>query len=177
MTIRIGRRTFTAALAGAAAWAYAARAQQGALPLVGLINMGSPDAATERRAAFRKGLAETGFVEGQNVVVEYDWLDGQFDRLQPLAADLVRRRAAVIATPGNTLGAIAAKAATSTIQRHRRPGQARPGGKPRPAGRQRDRRQFLQRRDQRQAVVAPARRGAEGRADRRADQSAQLRHR
>jgi ABC-type uncharacterized transport system substrate-binding protein len=91
------------------------RAQQSALPLVGFLNMGSPDTATERRAAFRKGLAETGFAEGQNVTVEYDWLDGQFDRLQPLAADLVRRRAAVIATPGNTFGAIAAKAATSTI--------------------------------------------------------------
>jgi len=112
----IRRRDFITLLGGAAAgWPLAASAQQQGLPLVGLLNMGSPDAATERRAAFRNGLAETGFVEGQNVTVEYDWLDGQFDRLEPLAADLVRRRAAVIATPGNNSGAIAAKAVTSTV--------------------------------------------------------------
>ena len=111
----IGRRAFSMLVGGAAAWPVAASAQQQGLPLVGLLNMGSPDAATERRAAFRNGLAETGFVEGQNVTVEYDWLDGQFDRLQPLAADLVHRRAAVIATPGNNSGAIVAKAVTSTV--------------------------------------------------------------
>jgi putative ABC transport system substrate-binding protein len=92
-----------------------ARAQQPELPVVGFVNAGSADASAGFVAAFRKGLGETGYVKGQNVTVEYHWLEGQFDRLPALMADLVRRRVAVIATPTDTLASITAKAATATI--------------------------------------------------------------
>jgi len=109
------RREFIAGLGSAAAWPVVARAQQPAMPVVAFIRGGSADTSVDRVRAFRKGLSETGFVEGQNVTVEHYWLDGQFDRLSTLMADLVRRRVAVIATPGPTPPAIAAKAATATI--------------------------------------------------------------
>src|SRR5258708_19990352 len=85
------------------------------MPVVAFITGGSPDSSARLVTAFRKGLNETGTVEGQNVTVEYHWLEGQYDRLPALIADLVRRRVAVIATPAATEAAIAAKAATATI--------------------------------------------------------------
>jgi putative ABC transport system substrate-binding protein len=111
----VRRREFITLLGGAAAWPLAARAQQPAMPIVGLVGPRSPEESTRLGAAFRKALNETGYIEAQNVMVEYHWLEGKYDRLPALMADLVRRRVAVIATPAFTAAAPVAKAATTTI--------------------------------------------------------------
>jgi len=115
MPVNIGRRELIAALGGAATWSLTAHAQQSAMPVVGFIYGGSADGDARFAVAFRKGLNETNAVEGQNVMVEYHWLQGHYDRLPALMADLINRRVAVIATPASGPAALAAKAATATI--------------------------------------------------------------
>jgi putative ABC transport system substrate-binding protein len=109
------RRELITLLGGATvAWPFAARAQQARLPVVGFVSSRSRDGSARHATAFSKGLNESGYVEGQNIIVEYNWLGGQYNRLSSIMADLVHRRVAVIATPGDP-STLAAKAATSTI--------------------------------------------------------------
>src|SRR6516165_1319537 len=102
---RVRRREFLGVLGSAAAWPATSRAQQPGVPVVGVLDAGSADGRADAVAALRKGLAEAGFVEGQNVAFEFRWADGNYERLPALAADLVRRRVSVIVTPGTSAAA------------------------------------------------------------------------
>jgi hypothetical protein len=135
----VKRRDFVGVLVAAAAWPLAAWAQQVAMPIVGFVAGRSTEASARPAAAFRKGLNESGYIEGQNVVVEYHWLEDQYDRLPAVIADFVRRRVAVIATP------FSADDDPYCIRGRRRPGEVRSGHEPCSAGRQCDRHQFFPR--------------------------------
>src|SRR5215468_4892793 len=109
------RREFITFLCGAAVWPLAARAQQAAMPVLGVLSAEWPDLFTDRLRVFRDGLRETGYVEGRNLAIEYRWAEGQNDRLPALAAELVRRQVSVIVTAGSTPATLAARKATTTI--------------------------------------------------------------
>ena len=116
MAFGIGRRELIAGLGSAAlAWPHTARAQKPTMPVVGYLSGTSPDDSIDIVADFRRGLAETGYVEGRNLTIEYRWLEGRYDQIPTMLADLVKRRVALIAIANTTTAALAAKAATQTI--------------------------------------------------------------
>jgi putative tryptophan/tyrosine transport system substrate-binding protein len=146
------RRDFIKAVTGSAImWPLAVRAQQPTMPVVASLRTGSAASNARNVAAFHKGLNETGYVEGQNVTVDYYWLESPYDRLPALIADLVRRQVAVITTIGTPQVALAVKAGTATIPR-----PAWPCRQPRPPRRQCDRHLFSHNGDYGQAAAAPA---------------------
>jgi putative tryptophan/tyrosine transport system substrate-binding protein len=109
------RREFITLIRAAAAWPLAARAQQDAMPVVGFMSTRAPEDSAHLLAAFRQGLVESGFIEGQNVAIEFRWARGQYQRLPALAADLVSRQVAVLVAVGGETSAVVAKQSTSTI--------------------------------------------------------------
>ena len=131
------RRDFIKVIAASAAWPLAARAQQAAMPVVGFLGSRSPDDSANLVAAFRAGLSETGFVESRNVILEFRWAEGHYDRLPMLSADLVAHQVAVIAAPGGIAAGLAARAATTKIPiiflTGADPIQFGPGQEPQPA--------------------------------------------
>src|SRR5262249_21543314 len=112
---RVRPRDFITLLGGAATWPLAARAQQPVMPVIGFLGFGSFDTFALYLAALRRSLGEIGFVEGQNVAIEYRWAEGQYDRMPQLAAELVRRRVAIIAMPGSPPAAVRAVKAANTV--------------------------------------------------------------
>jgi putative ABC transport system substrate-binding protein len=115
MPVTIRRRELIATIGGAAAWPLAARAQQPAMPVIGFLCTGLPSEYEDALVAFQQGLSDAGYVEHRNIGIEYRWAEDRYDRLPPLAADLVRRRVVVIATAGGGIAAMAARTATATI--------------------------------------------------------------
>src|SRR5689334_17678940 len=115
MEARMRRREFVGLIAGAVAWPLAARAQQSSIPVVGFLGTTTMPANTRSLEAFRRGLSETGFVDGQNVKIEYRWAEGRYAELPSLAADLVNRKVDAIVANGGSVSALAAKNATTTI--------------------------------------------------------------
>ena len=115
MTAKMKRREFITLLGGAATWPLAARAQQPAMPVIGVVRMASRGQSTHLEHAFRQGLTQAGYIENQNVAIEWRWLEGRYERLAGILGELVNHRVAAIVVPGSAGAALTAKAATQTV--------------------------------------------------------------